>query len=63
MQKRRTSRIFVATLNNSGVGTYSLASPVSIVVTDECAEILVYTDSSRARLITRQIVSPVLFEF
>ena len=52
------------TIDTSGVGTYSLASPISISAEEgEQVEILVYTNSSKVQLVTRLLVKPVLFEF
>ena len=45
-------------LNTSGVGTYSLGSPVTLRI-DEYAEILVYMGSDRVHLVTKLIVRPV----
>ena len=49
------------TLDATGVGTYSLTSPVAISTADEHLEIIVYTDSSRVEEVSRLHVKPVVF--
>ena len=46
--------------NQIGMGTYSLVPPVLIGAAGDYAEIRVYANSSRARLIARHVVRPVL---
>jgi len=51
-------------LNASGMGIYSLgASSIAISGVDEYVKILVFADHTRAQLIAKLIVRPVLIEF